>query len=154
MKKLLTIGYGIFLIGFILKFFHIPRNAIIMMIGISLMLLVYSIAALNKKMERSYVITGFATSIWLLSLLFTLKFWPFTTMLLLIASTLTVASILYSFKLKKLNEIKLLLISSILCLTFYIMPSDIKYYLTSIKWNQEIKTDYYSWDKYSWFLYN
>ena len=33
------------------------------------------------------------------------------------------------------------------------MPSDIKYYLTSIKWNQEIKTDYYSWDKYSWFLY-
>jgi len=33
------------------------------------------------------------------------------------------------------------------------MPSHIKYYLINIKWNQEIETDYYSWDKYSWFLY-
>jgi hypothetical protein len=153
MKTLQIIAYSIFLIGLILKFFHFPKNAIIMMIGIFLILLIYAIAALNKKYDRLYSINGFATSFWLISLLFTLKFWPFSNLLLLISSLLTIISIVYSYKLKRLKELKLLFISSIICLTFYIMPSDIRYYLINIKWNQEIETDYYSWDKYSWFLY-
>jgi hypothetical protein len=153
MRILQIIAYSIFLIGLILKFFHFPKNAIIMMVGIFLMLLVYSIASFNKKYDRLSSIIGFATSFWLISLLFTLKFWPFSSLLLLISAVLTVISIVYSNKLKRLKELKLLCISSIICLIFYLMSSDIKYYLVSIKWNQEIETDYYSWDKYSWFLY-
>ena len=153
MKILLITSYLIYLSGFFLKFFHVPRNAIIMMAGIALMLLVYSIAGLTKKFDRSYVIAGFATTTWLVLLLFTVKFWPFTIPILSFAAAVTIASILYSYKLKKFNEIKLIFISIILCLTFYFMPTDTKYYLISIKWNQEIETDYYSWDKYSWFLY-
>ena len=36
---------------------------------------------------------------------------------------------------------------------FRILPSHHTYNLTNIKFNYEIETDYFSWDKYSWFLY-
>lgn len=33
------------------------------------------------------------------------------------------------------------------------MPTHDRYKLLSINWNYEIETDYITWDKYSWFLY-
>ena len=153
MKKVQIIAYGIFLIGLILKFFHFPKNTIIIMIGVLLMLLVNFITAFNKKYDKLHVINGFAITFWFILILFTVKFWPLDNQLLLITRLLTIISIVYSYKSKKLNELKLLFISCLLCLTFYMMPTDIRYHLISIKWNQEIETDYYSWDKYSWFLY-
>lgn len=153
MKKLQIIAYAIFLIGLILKFFHFPKNTIIIIIGVFLMLLVNFITAFNKKLDKRHVINDFAITFWFILMLFTVKFWPFANQLVLITCLLTIISIVYSYKSKKLNELKLLFISSLICLTFYFMPTDIRYYLISIKWNQEIETDYYSWDKYSWFLY-
>ena len=124
-----------------------------MMVGLFLMLVVYVLAALDKKYDKLYVIKGFASTFWLISLFFILKFWPFTDFLLLISLGLTLASILYSYKSKGVKELKLLFISNILCLIFYIIPADTQYYLTNIKWSQEVETDFHSWDKYSWFLY-
>lgn len=36
---------------------------------------------------------------------------------------------------------------------FKYLPAHHTYYLTNIKFNYEVEADYFSWDKYSWFLY-
>jgi hypothetical protein len=154
MKQALVITVAIFFLGLISKFFHFPFNAIIMMIGLLAMLVVLITAAITKKFSPLKLAIGFTSTLYLISLLFTLKFWPFATALLLVSGLLTVIPLTIAFKKKQVKKLMPLLICLMLSATLSIMPTDTRYYLVSIKWNQEIEQDFFSWDKYSWFLYN
>ena len=152
MKKLQFIAYGIFLTGLFLKFLHLPRNAYIMMAGILILLIIHSISAFKKK-NKFDTLKGFATASWMIFLLFVLKFWPFLPPLLVLSSVLTVIALREAYRLKELHHVKLLVISSVMCMTCYLMPADERYELINIKCNHHLEKDYFSWDKYSWFLY-
>jgi len=152
MKKLIYSFYTIFLIGFILKFFHIHFNAIIMMTGIA-GVLVLSIIQLFRKKESIFGLLNFGTIIWLVVLLISLKFFPYGFWFLLLAIIISNVILIIFYRNKMMNKLIFFFIAIILALTFYFIPTDNRYYILNIKWNHEIESDFYSWDKYSWFLY-
>lgn len=153
MKNLQIIAYSLFTTGIVLKFLHLPKNAFVILSGIILLLIINSIAAFKRQESKFTIFKGFASTLWLTLILFTLKFWPFTFVILILALVLTGITIAYGINEKKLSSTKGLAVCIVAAFSFYLMPSDMRYELISIKWNQEIKTDYRSWDKYSWFLY-
>ena len=153
MRIILLLSYLIFFIGLIVKFFHIHFNAIIMMVGLFLMFLYYIISAIKKKVDVLQIVSGFAVVFWLTALLFTIKFFPFQIVVLTIAILLSVIAIVFAIKRKVFNQLIFLALSALFCVYLFLMPSDEKYYLLNVKWNYEIDTDFFTWDKYSWFLY-
>jgi hypothetical protein len=152
MKKSFVFAASLFLLGFILKFFHVHYNAIVMMVAILLMLVIFTIA-IFKKTEGLNPIVGFALTSWLVLLLITIKYFPFAMIVLSIACVLTLIAIFAAFNTVNSRQFVLLGMGILLTMTFYLMPTDSRYYLLSIRWNQEISSDYYSYDKYAWFLY-
>ena len=46
-----------------------------------------------------------------------------------------------------------MIISVSIALFFFFQPTHERYKLLSFNWNYEIETDYITWDRYSWFLY-
>ena len=52
------------------------------------------------------------------------------------------------------SNIKLFIVVICTTIFFKILPSHYTYYLFGIKYNYHITTDYFTLDKYSWFLYN
>ena len=154
MKNLAALSILIYFIGFILKFFHLPLTAIIMLVGLFLMIIALGYGVIAKKIDRLGALTGFAMAMWMGVLLCSVKFWWTVNIFLAIAAVLTLLAIRQAFKDNHRGQLKLMAFSLCLSLFFYFMPTDTRYYLISIKWNHEIETDYFSWDKYSWFLYN
>ena len=153
MKNLQIIAYSLFTTGIVLKFLHLPKNAFVIMSGILLLLIVNCVKAINRKESYFNIYKGFATTVWLTLILFTLKFWPFTFYILIVAVVLTAIALAYGVSDKKLKHTKLMGACLVISLIFYTMPSDIRYELISIEYNQEISKDFRSWDKFSWFLY-
>ena len=154
MKKVLAAGLIIFFTGFILKFFHVHFHAIIMIVGLVIGIIAQTAISFQKEDDKLSKMISWASICWLLLLLFTVKFWVYSYIFLFIAAALTFVAAADAMKEKRLIQFKLLALTCILSMIFYIMPTHERYYLMSIKFNYEIETDYYSWDKYSWFLYN
>ncbi len=152
MRKLLVSSYFLFSAGFILKFFHIHYNAVLMLTALAIMLII-NIISLFKKQDRFNALIHFGIWTWLVVLLISIKFFHFANIALIIAVSVSVLAMLMAYKNKKLIKLTPIVVLMIIALVFFNMPTDQRYYLISIKWNHEIKTDYQSLDKYSWFLY-
>lgn len=153
MKKVLIASLAIFFLGFILKFFHINFNTIIMLAGLALLFISLSVLSIQKKISTNLSLIGFSVFSWLLLLVFSLKYFPHSGYVFFAAFALSIVTVSYVFYFKKLSKLYLLFLSAILATSFYLMPTDKRYHLMSIRWNYEISTDYITWDKYSWFLY-
>lgn len=152
MKTLNTLANLVFFAALILKFFHIHYNAIFMLVGLAGVLISLLISLLKKENKTSQLVnlTNFA---WLILIFVSAKFIPMHPAMVLIPLLLT---LLTSFVLVRNNSIKrlsLIAASMIIGLYFFFLPTHKRYDLLSIRWNYEIDTDYITWDKYSWFLY-
>lgn len=152
MKKFQVIFYGIFILGFVLKFFHIHFNAVIMLIGLGGILITSIISLFNKEV-RATALLHFALFAWLLQLLITIKFFPFEHIALIIAAALSLVVIFEIVKKQQFKNFIPLVICTAVALSFYFMRTDNRYYLLNVKWNYEIEDDFITLDKYSWFLY-
>jgi hypothetical protein len=123
-----------------------------MIASIFLMMVIFCIA-IFKKIEGLNPMVGFALISWLVLLLVSIKHFPFATIILCLACVLTLIAVLVALNKTNKSQFVLLSMSILLSLTFYLIPANARYHLLSIKWNQEINSDYLSYDKYSWFLY-
>lgn len=153
MKLLNIISNLVFFTGLILKFFHAHFNAILMLIGLA-GVVVSLIIGLMKKKEKSSLLLILANFGWLILIFVTVKFLPIQMPVVVIASLQTLLTTIIIIRTEK-TAIKLwpLIISSSIALFLFFMPTHERYKLLSINWNYEIETDYVTWDKYSWFLY-
>lgn len=152
MIKLFYLCFGLFLIGFLLKFFHVHYTAVIMLtalVGI-LIVAVISLFQKDKKVDSILLIAIWS---WLVVLLVSIKFFPFGAVMLVLASIFSILAVLKAKKEKQLEKLKLLVICAIAALIFYFTPTQTRFYILNIKWNYEIETDFITLDKYSWFLY-
>lgn len=152
MKKAFLISLAVYFLGFILKFFHAPFHAIIMLGGIFFMLAA-SIRTFIKKPDELNGMLGIATALWLTFLLFTVKYFPYSNIVLLLAAMVSTYAMISTIKVNLMDQKLMLGFAVVLALAFYFTPTDTRYYYMSIKWNHEVETDFRSWDKYSWFLY-
>lgn len=156
MKKAEIFIYSLYLIGIILKLFRLPFHTIFILITILTILAYYIYCLISKKKELYITLTGMLTAVWLFYLLSILKFFPFQG----IVGTVTVclSSILFIVlvKNKKIITSNSLFCAVIISITlfFKILPAHYTYYLFGIKYNYRIEKDYFTLDKYSWFLYN
>jgi hypothetical protein len=152
MKKMLIAGFIIFFIGFFIKFFHIHYNAVVMLAGL-FVLLVTSMVAIIKKESGVNGWVHLAATFWLALLLFTIKFYPFVTVVLTVAVVASIVGFVTIVRTKTWKVSVFPAICMALAVTFYLTPADIKYHLMNVRWNYEIDKDFATWDKYSWFLY-
>jgi len=152
LKKLLTVSYILYLVGFTLKFFHLPYTTVLMIAAL-FGLLVGAIIAGTKKSSDVNPYIHIANLSWLLLLLFALKFLPFSNGVLAVAIILSLFAIFNAFQRKELHKLIAVACCMAIAFAFYFMSTDKRYYLVSIKWNYEIERDYRSLDKYAWFLY-
>ncbi len=150
LKKFYLLFYGIFLLGFLLKFFHIHYNAILMIVGLA-GIFAGGIISLSIKKTRSML--HLCIGGWLLVLLVSVKFFAFGTLFLIFAILLSLAGIIIAIKKDQWKRFLPLGIVIVIALVFYLMPTDQRYYLLNLRWSLEKNTDYISWDKYAWFLY-
>ncbi|HNP19696.1 MAG TPA: hypothetical protein PKL31_14760 [Fulvivirga sp.] len=151
MSKLLISFYSLFCVGFILKFFHIHYNAVLMLTGLGGVLVV-SLILLFKKDKRYLQNIGICS--WLLVLLSSLKFFPFGNVALILATIISVFIIVVLIKQHKYLGLIPLGLTAVIALLFHSLPTDSRYYLLNVKWNYEIERDFITLDKYSWLLYN
>lgn len=152
MQKLRLFFYGIFLLGFVLKFFHVHYNAVLMLIGL-FGILITSIISLFKKEDKPLIFLHFSVLAWMIQLLITIKFFPFEKIALIIAVVLSLFAIFELVKKQQLLQSIPLVLSATVAITFFSMRTDNRYYLLNVKWNYEIDYDFITLDKYSWFLY-
>ena len=152
MKILPVLLYSLFGVGFILKFFHIHYNAVIMLVALG-GLLVTGLISLGKKPTRLHALFQLGAFSWLALLLITVKFFPFGIFGLILASCLSVMVAVLLIKGRQFKKLAFIGWIAGVTLLFYLMPTDSRYYLFNVKWNHEIEYDFMTLDKYSWFLY-
>lgn len=155
MKRTEVFIYSLYAVGIVLKLFKLPMHTVFILV-ILLMLVVYYIFCLVRKNKDLHsTLTGFVTVFWLFTLLSILKHFPFQNIALIVSALSSLALLLVLYKNKKMTSANSKFCSLVILLTifFRFLPSHNTYYLTNIKFNHEIEIDYFSWDKYSWFLY-
>ena len=152
MKWIARISYLIFLTGFLLKFFHIHYNAIMMMAGIA-GLLIFVCVSMIRKETRNASLPHLVIMLWLTHLFTIVKFFPVADVFMWLASG---ASVVYGISIiRQKKAIPLVSILSVAAVAIYMrsMPISDRYRVLNISRNYEAETDYITWDKYSWFLY-
>jgi len=152
MKTINLISYIISFTGLILKFLHIHYNAIIILIGLGGVIASLLIGLLQKQ-EKAISLMELTNLGWMALIFVSIKFLPIETVVMTIASLITLIFIIVTIRSKKFKMILTILIPISIGLFFYFMPTHERYHILSIRWNHEIDTDYITWDKYSWFLY-
>jgi heme/copper-type cytochrome/quinol oxidase subunit 3 len=152
MKIINLISHLLFFTGLLLKFFHIHYNAILILIGL-VGTVIALIIGLLKKQEKAVSLLTLTNIVWLVLVFSSVKFLSIETVVLTIAIVLTLISTIVIVRINKIKMIFPILITISIGLIFYFMPTHERYKLLSINWNHEIETDYITWDKYSWFLY-
>jgi len=165
MKKLLIISWILFTLGLIFKLFQFPGSGELLILG-SLLLLIHSIIFLikNAKINLPFAFLHLSIALWTIYLLFRVKFWGgwpeifgFNTVFIIPVLATLVWFILHlvkhsKFKLPQYFLIVYFVFSIIISYThsdkiFYF------FYLNTVINGESRNHDYYSWDKYSWFLY-
>lgn len=152
MNKILNSMYSLFLVGFILKFFHVHYTALIMLTALGGILIVGLILLFKKEGKLNAVIT-LGVWAWLTLLLILIKFFPFGIIALVLATVISILAVLLAIKGNQPTKLLLLGACMVTALAFYLTPTHSRFYILNIKWNYEIETDFITLDKYSWFLY-
>jgi len=156
MKKSEIAGYLLALIAFNLKLYHIHYHTWIILASILFLLALYFTLLIKKEIEKDSFFIGLSSVFFITWLLFLTKFFPLPT----VPMALAISSLIVGLFFKIANKstladgrqwINLLIV--ILCFIVYRMPNEKRYYLTAIRFNYEIDSDYQTWVKYSWFLY-
>jgi len=159
MRKFAIIGFGLFAVGFGMKFFHAPFHALIMISGLFAMLVENVWYAFQKEKSKAELCFRFGITFTLIYLLFLVKFYPFSQVPLGAGLLLYLLGAFYLQTTKSTKQtitrttVFAWVLSILVSAIIYFIPSDVRYYLFNIKFNHEIETDYRTWDKYSWFLY-
>ena len=155
MKLFERLSYFIVFVGFVLKLFHAPFHTWIILLGLALLFGFYSFTAIAKRKPKAENIAGFAITFSLTALLFTLKFYPFNMIVFVLACAASLAYIIFGLISKSFTKgyFALWIFCFIALGVFRFMPASKKYYMWCVKFNHSIATDYFTWDKYSWFLY-
>jgi len=152
MKKGLFIFYVIFGTALILKFFHIHYNAIGMLVGLFGILglgLVDLVKPRTSENRFSHLTVGF----WLAYLFTQVKFLSFGLPVLAVSLLFTLLFIVAVIRSKNFTLMVPVVSAAFFAVSIAGMPTDDRYYLFNVKGNYEIESDYYTLDKYSWFLY-
>lgn len=163
MKGLLITSISIFLLGFTFRLLHWPGSALLTLVSIFLVFIFAIINSISKKeIFNISIFGGWILFSWPLYIFFKYLFWNtgpsilgFNSMFLVVfILTVIYVSTTVSGKVRKLS--KTVLTVSIFAIIFSFIPShSICYFfdLNEVINNEYNKTNYYSWDKYSWFLY-
>lgn len=156
MKKAEIFIYSLFAVGIILKLFKLPMHTIFILVTLLIILIYYVFCLISKNKDLYSSLTGLVTFVWLFCLLAILKHFPFKEIVWIVAILSSIALLILLFKNKKIKTANSLFCAVIIAITvfFRFLPSHHTYFLTNIKFNYQIETDYFSWDKYSWFLYS
>lgn len=158
MKLIEKIGFILFIIGLIFKFLHFPGAPILMILGLLLLLVFYTIA-IFKKNTTSKQFINLTSTLWLVFILFRIQYWHYVNIPLILAFILTIYTIIpivknkYYLKLNIISYIIVIVTSIIILFT----PAHKLYYIINLNplLNQETRMySYRAWNKYSWFLYN
>lgn len=156
MKKIEIFIYTLYLIGIILKLFRLPFHTVFILITLLMISTYYIYCLISKKKELYTSLTGIITAVWLFYLLSILKFFSFQGIVGLVTICLSIILFIVLIKNNKLITANSLFCAVIISVTlfFKILPAHYTYYLFGIKFNYRIEKDYFTLDKYSWFLYN
>jgi hypothetical protein len=159
MTKFYKIALSLLIVGLLFKFLHIHFNGLLLTLG-GILLFIHSIIFLanNFKMKLLECLGFLTFSTLSVYLIFRIQYWRFSQILLLITILLTVIWLIVFISSKSgFNAFRIFLI-------FYFLFSMVVAYTPAYKicylinfnivLNRTHKEyDYYSWDKYSWFLY-
>jgi hypothetical protein len=152
MALVLRFSYILFLLGFVLKFFHIHYNALMMMAGLTGAIIVTTIMFFHKEKNAAAFLHTIIL-LWLIQLLVTVKFFPIGNMIIWIAIGMSAIYSIYLIRQKQFRMIIPVLSVALVAIYTWSMSLSERYKLLNINWNHEIDTDHITWDKYSWFLY-
>ena len=111
------------------------------------------IIGLLKKQEKIVSLLNLTNLVWMVLIFVSIKFLAIEKVVFIVAILLTLLYTILIIRAKKVITIFPILLPISIALFFYFMPTHERYKLLSINWNHEIETDYITWDKYSWFLY-
>lgn len=152
MKKGLMIFYLIFGTALILKFFHIHYNAIGMLVGL-FGILGFGWVDLVKPRTPENRFFHLTVGFWLAYLFTQVKFLAFSVPVLVLCLIFTLLFIISIVRSKNVTLLVPVVSAAFFALGVAGMPTDYRYYLFNVQGNYEIESDYYTLDKYSWFLY-
>jgi len=163
MKVLSIVSLSFFLLSIIFRLLHWPGASLMIIISVLLLFIFTAVNSFRKKTVFNInILGGWTLFVWSVYILFRYLYWysgpsilGFNTLFLLAA----ILSIIYIFFILKNKEKKLSTI--ILSMTIfgfvlsYVPSYNICYLfdLNEIINKDNNETNYYSWDKYSWFLY-
>lgn len=153
MKKITLVAFLVFGIGFAIKPFHLPFNAILMLAGITLMFVSNVLSIWNKTVSGAEKLVGFATTACVVATFASLKFLPAAFILLVLGTIISIAGYAWAAQAAKLNRTMLLVACMAVAWAVFMVPTDVRFYNLNLRWSVEAESDFISWDKYSWFLY-
>lgn len=165
MKKLQIIAWTILIIGLVFRLLHYPGTSVISLLG-TLLLIIHSIIYLFKN-ARTNLPTSFlhvSYSLVTIYILFRLQYWPVGPMILgyslffIIVSLVTISCFVLHIRNKIPIKFPQIFLAIYFGFFFWLSftHSDRIYYffnLNTVLNSESRNTNYYSWDKYSWFLY-
>ena len=152
MRIINIISQVLFYMGLLLKLFHIHYNAILILIGL-VGVVISLIVGVLKKQQKATLLLTLANFGWLLLVFVSVKFLPIQSVILIVAALLTLVAAVFIIRAGHPKRLLPILITIPIALFFYFLPTHERYRILCINWNYEIETDYITWDKYSWFLY-
>ncbi len=159
MKKLLIAAWTIFIIGSVFRLMNLEGYSILSIIG-TLLLLIHSLVFLikNAKTDLPTSLVHLSYSFLTTYILLRLQYWPVGPPFFLIVLLLAISCFVLLFKRKiqfKFPQI-FLVVYFIFSFVLSFTDTDKIYYffhLNTVLNGESRNTNYYSWDKYSWFLY-
>ena len=162
MKKMQIIAWTSFLIGLVFKLFHLSGGGIILLLG-TLLLLIHSIVYLFKNAKTNLPISFLHLSYSFLTTyaLFRVQYWSCGPrifgfpLLFIIALVVVLICFILHFKNNKLPQIFLFVYFVFFIVLSYTHSDRIFYFcnLNTVLYSETRNTNYWAWDKYSWFLY-
>lgn len=156
MKKIEILLYSLYASGIVYKLFKMPMHTVFILLILLILVIYYTSCLISKKKDLLSTLTGFVTVLWLFCFLAILKHFSFLNIVYIVSLVSSAMLLLLLYKNKKMISGNSIFCAVIIVVSifFKLLPNCDTYYLTNIKFNHEIETDYFSWDKYSWFLYN
>ncbi|HTL82133.1 MAG TPA: hypothetical protein VL651_10535 [Bacteroidia bacterium] len=145
-------------LGFVFRIFHLPGGGMASIVGLGSCAMSFMIEELFQKSRFAIRLMNMGTAVLLIFILFRLQFWPGAMQMFIPGAIGSVVGIGLLLNSEKTDSPRLLPPAVVLCLAFSIafIPASKLYYFIHL--NEPInseyrKTDFQSWDKYSWFLY-
>lgn len=165
MKIFQIISWTIFVIALLFKLFHIAGSSLLLVLSCFLIFIHCTIFFIkNHKTDLPISFLNLSLSLWTIYFLFRIQYWPlgidiagYKIMTLIPILSTIICLILHT---TKEVQIKIPQIVLFICFTFSLIlsytPSYKIYYIVNLNTllNEDTrKTNYFAWDKYSWFLY-